>query len=168
MSRTILTSAYRFGIPRRTTEACWTYQCAVDAAVISAAETEFPKLIQLVVLLPGCPVIAPPVCPWEKYTVILTTVCALRTSKVIGSETASAPLATTILAAPSLNVTLLVLEGSIALCPADPFTGKAIVTSVIVTSVRPNELEKRSRRLDAGRESCTVWRSVVFANTTSV
>ena len=97
--------------------------------------------------------------------VTVTTVCALGALKVMGSETASAPCAATMLADPSLKVTCLTVVGIIALCPAVPLNGRAIVTALIERSLTPKALEKRKRRFEAGRDNCTVWRRVVFGKT---
>ena len=55
-----------------------------------AAETWFPKAIQLVVLLPGCEVMKFVVCPFCKYIVTVNIDCGA-TERLIGSETTSAP-----------------------------------------------------------------------------
>jgi len=88
--------------------------------------------------------------------VTVTTVCALGRLKLMGSETARAPLGTTMLAAPSLKVTFLTVDGIIALCPAAPLNGSAMVTALILRSLTPKALEKRKRRFEAGRDNCTV------------
>jgi hypothetical protein len=52
-----------------------------------------------------------------------------------------------------------------ALPPAVPFTGSAIVTAVTDRSVVPNALDRRRRKISAPSEMRIVWRIVELEKT---
>lgn len=72
----------------------------------------------------------------------------------------------TIDSSPPLNVTVCKVDGWIALVPAEPLYGRAIVILVMGKSVRPNALEMRIRICDAPTDVCSVCRIVLLLNIT--
>ena len=113
-----------------------------------AASTWFPNVIQVVVLLPGWLVMSFPTCPSARNMLIVSSVCAF-TSKSIGSDTTRAPFGIVNEGDP-LKVSVLSVLVSIAEVPAEPFSGRAIVTFVIGRLVVPNVFEMRRRMREEG------------------
>lgn len=70
----------------------------------------------------------------------------------------------TIDSSPPLNVTVCRVDGWIALAPAEPLYGRAIVMLVMGKSVRPNALEIRIRICEAPIDVCIVCRIVLLLN----
>jgi hypothetical protein len=76
-------------------------------------------------------------------------------AKLMGSETASAPLGIVKDVFP-LNVTVCSVLGWIALTPAAPWSGRATVTAVMGRSFSPKALEMRIRIVLAPMDVWTV------------
>lgn len=85
-------------------------------------------------------------------------------AKLTGSETARAPLGIVKFLLP-LNVRVFKVAKFIALAPAVPFLGRAIVAVVICRSFTPKALEKRTRIWSPPIDVRTVCRMVESVKT---
>ena len=127
------------------------------------ALTWFPACIQIVVRLPGCPLILFPCWPFARYIVRAIFDSAFA-AKSTGSEYATVPRGMVIEADP-LKVKPAMGDASIALTPAFPEVGRASEAAVMGRSVVPKVLENWIRRRVVAMERCKVWRIVASLKT---
>lgn len=134
------------------------HQCFVLALVTVVLFTKFPLPIQLVVLLPGWPVILLPCCPFCRNKLSVNILIA-PTRNSSGSEYTTVPLGIVTDMEP-LNVNPFRVEIWMAFEPALSPTGKAMEAAVMGKSDWPKVLESWMRSVDVGMETWNVWRSV--------
>ena len=104
--------------------------------------------------------------PVARYTVTVMICCALM-GKLIGSETASAPLGTVMPSLPP-KVTFWMVLGWTWWIPAVWFKGRATVTAVMGRLDPPKTLENFRRIWRASVVMKRVWRMVLFTKTAPV
>lgn len=139
-----------------------TYQCSTsstEGSVRSGSDTQFPRLQNDVVRLPGCKVI--PVwqsCPFSKKRLMLSTVLGSKENpKSMGSETACAPPTIVVDFCPSSKVTLCSVFAWILLLPDAFSCARATVIWLTARSSVPNALDNRRRKYcSAPRVTLTV------------
>jgi len=129
------------------------YQWTLDVPEKLVAFTLFPLTNQLVVLLPGWPVMLLPLWPGWLYRLTVSMLCGL-TSKAISSLVTTSPLGTVKLLLPP---TVMAARGEawIPLTPAAPPTGRPTEPAVMGRSEPPNVFEIVILILDAPTD---MWR----------